>query len=478
MKKYKVKQIIDSIRSKEISAEEITTFYLNEIQNSNKDINAFISINEKALTHAKEVDRKIANGERIGKLAGVPIAIKDNICTAGLKTTAASKMLLDFVPDYNATLVEKLISEDAIIIGKTNMDEFAMGSSNETSFFGTVNNPHNLEYVAGGSSGGSAAAVAAGLVPAAIGTDTGGSIRQPAAFCGVVGMKPTYGLVSRFGLIAFASSLDQAGCFAANVEDLKIVLDVISGDDSKDSTSVAIEMKNSPGNSEYKVGVIKEFMEEGLNDSFTEKFNEIIKILNSKNISTNNINLKNIKLSIPTYYVIATSEASSNLSRYDGVRYGHRAEANTLKDLYRKSRSEGFGEEVKRRIILGTYTLSSGYFDQYYNQARKVRALITQDFEQAFESCDFLITPVVIGTAFKTGEKINDPMSMYLNDLFTTSANLAGIPGISIPIGRCKKNNMPLGLQILSKKFNDLELLKFAKFIETQMEEMCGGLDE
>ncbi len=456
---------LERIKSGQLSLVENVKTFLQKI-NDQKDINAFNFVFDESVDSTKQIEEKIKNGSA-GKLAGMVIAVKDVIAIKDKPLTCSSKILDDFQSLYTATAIQKLIDEDAIIIGKTNCDEFAMGSSNENSYFGVVKNPVNKDYVPGGSSGGSAAAVAAGLCDVAIGTDTGGSIRQPAAFCGVLGMKPSYGRVSRYGLNAFASSFDTIGPFANNIKDLALVQEVLSGFDEMDSTS---ENKSVPMFSSFsksienlKIGIPKEYFAKGLNTEIRNAIDEQINILKEKGFRLEEISLPKTEYSIATYYILTTAEASSNLARFDGARYGYRAEGKlTLKQMYTKSRSEGFGKEVKRRIMLGTYVLSAGYYDAYYKKAQQVRRLIKQDFDNAFEKVDIILTPTTPTTAYKIGEKISDPLEMYLGDIYTTSANLAGIPGINIPIGNDSKG-LPIGMQLMANQFEEDLLLSFAK---------------
>jgi len=455
------------------SCEKITQEYLNAID-AGKDLNAFLAaFPEKALEQARVVDRKLAVG-KAGALAGMVVGIKDVICVKGEKVTCGSKMLEDFISPYDATSVARLRDADAVIIGKTNMDEFAMGSSTENSAFGRVKLPQDPSRVPGGSSGGSAVAVRAGMSTAALGTDTGGSIRQPAAFTGVFGLKPTYGRVSRYGLVAFASSLDTIGPFALTVRDLARVLQVIAGHDDQDSTSAAIPVpaytsslaKDIKG---LRIGLPKEYFGAGLEDEIRLSIESKVDLLRSGGAVIEEVSLPHTEYTIATYYILATAEASSNLARYDGARYGRRAKgARSLPEMYVRSRSEGFGTEVKRRIMLGTYVLSAGYYDAYYRKGQKVRRLIQEDFTRAFSKVDCLITPTSPTTAFKAGEKVDDPLKMYLSDVYTTSANLAGIPGISVPCGRDSRG-LPIGLQLLGRQFDEGTLLKVADFLESDL---------
>ncbi len=454
--------------SGEFSLIDNVSYFLEKIE-KNKHLNTFNFVFEKeALIQAEIIQDKIKNGTN-GKLAGMVIGIKDVLSLTDNPTTCSSNMLKNFNAIYTATAVQKLIDEDAIIIGKTNCDEFAMGSSNENSAFGTVLNPNDNTRVPGGSSGGSAAAVSAGLCDAALGTDTGGSIRQPASFCGVYGLKPTYGRVSRFGLTAFASSFDCIGPFTNNINDLSIILEVMSGKDDKDSTSsdksVPAFSSLSGKEETIKIGIAKEYFGEGLDEEINESINDVIKKLKDYNIEFEEVSMPHTEYTIAAYYILTTAEASSNLARYDGTRFGHRAkEYQSLVDMYENTRSEGFGKEVKRRIMLGTYVLSAGYYDAYYRKAQKVRSLIKDDFDKAFEKVDLILTPTTPTTAFPIGAKIDDPLTMYLNDIYTTSANLAGIPGINIPIGKDKKG-LPIGMQLLANQFEEEKLLSTAQLI-------------
>ncbi|MBF0275094.1 MAG: Asp-tRNA(Asn)/Glu-tRNA(Gln) amidotransferase subunit GatA [Nitrospinae bacterium] len=457
----------EKLENKEFTSIELTNAYLNRIKKHDKDINAFISVTEElALQMAKSADEKIQKGEK-GDLLGIPLAIKDLINVKGIPSTCASKILTNFVSPFDATVTKKVKDSGAVILGKLNMDEFAMGSSNETSYYGNVKNPWDKERVPGGSSGGAAAALPAQFAAGTLGSDTGGSIRQPAALCGCVGLKPTYGRVSRFGMIAFASSLDQIGPFAKDVKDAALLLQVISGKDSFDATSADIPVDNYYDSLEQdikgmKIGVPKEYFIDGLDPEVEKSIHNAIDVYKSLGAEIIDISLPNTKYAVPTYYVIAPSEASSNLARFDGVRYGYRSEnSHDLHEMYFNTKSEGFGAEVKRRIMIGTFCLSSGYYDAYYLKAQKVRTLIKKDFDDAFQQCDVIATPTSPTTAFKFGEKMSDPMSMYLSDIFTISANLTGIPGMSIPCG-FSGNNLPIGLQLLGKSFDELTLLRAA----------------
>ncbi len=457
-----------ALRNKEISAVELTNAAFERIDSLDGKIGAFNSLTKDiALETAKKVDDKISKGEELPLLAGIPLALKDNMNLIGSKTTASSKILENFVSPFNATVTEKLLGNLIPIVGKANLDEFAMGSSNENSAFKKVHNPWNLNKVPGGSSGGSAASVAACEATLALGSDTGGSIRLPASFCGIVGMKPTYGRVSRYGLIAFASSLDQIGPFARTVEDAANLLEVISGHDPKDSTSLNLPVEHYAANLNgdikgKKVGVIKELMEEGLAPDVKKALEHAIEIYKNLGCEIVEVSLKKLKYSIGIYYILATAECSSNLARFDGVRYGYRCKnPENLMEMYTKTRAEGFGPEVKRRIMLGTYALSSGYYDAYYKKAQQMRALVTEEFKEAFEKVDVLISPTCPNTAFDLGAKSSDPLAMYLTDIATISCNLAGLPGISVPAG-FDSDGMPIGLQILAPQLQESRLFNFA----------------
>jgi aspartyl-tRNA(Asn)/glutamyl-tRNA(Gln) amidotransferase subunit A len=464
-----VSELHELLVHKDISSTELTKAYIERIQTVDRDLQAYLSVlEEKALTQAALVDQKIAQGETLGALEGIPMALKDNLCTEGVRTSCASKMLEDFYPPYNATVTERLKTAGSILLGKLNMDEFAMGSSTENSCFAKTRNPWDLERVPGGSSGGAAVCVAADLAGFALGSDTGGSIRQPAAFCGVVGMKPTYGAVSRFGLIAYASSLDQIGPLTKTVRDNAMVMNAIAGHDPKDSTSVQYE---KPDYTKFlvndvkglKIGIPKEYFGEGIDPEVAKEIQSSIQILVGLGAEVEECSLPHTEYAIPAYYLIATAEASSNLARYDGVRYGHRAEANDVLGMFKKTRAEGFGPEVKRRIMLGTYALSSGYYDAYYLKAQKVRTLIKQDFDQAFEKFDVLLSPTTPTPAFKFGEKAN-PLAMYLSDITTVPINLAGIPAISVPAGFV--NGLPVGMQLMGKPLDEGTLYRVAYTFE------------
>ncbi|MFA5882214.1 MAG: Asp-tRNA(Asn)/Glu-tRNA(Gln) amidotransferase subunit GatA [Eubacteriales bacterium] len=461
--------------NKEVSSVEITEAVYKRIDEVEDRVKAFVTLTKDgALAKAGEVDARIARGEDIGPLEGIPVVIKDNMCTEGVLTTCSSKMLHNFVPPYNATVVEKLHSAGAVVIGKANMDEFAMGSSTENSRFFTTRNPWNTDCVPGGSSGGSAAAVAADETIYSLGSDTGGSIRQPASFCGVVGLKPTYGTVSRYGLIAFASSLDQIGPFSKDITDCAQVFNVIAGHDERDSTSAEFAVpdytKFLTGDVKgLKIGIPKEYFVEGTDPGVRDFINQAIKKYESLGAFCEEISLPHTEYALPVYYLIAPAEASSNLARYDGVRYGYRDEsADDIITMFMRTRSEGFGSEVKRRIMLGTYALSSGYYDAYYLKALKARTLIKQDFDRAFEKYDIILSPTSPTPAFKCGEKADDPMQMYLSDIFTISVNLAGIPGLSMPCGF--SGGLPVGLQLMGKPFGEGTLFQAAYAFEQNTE--------
>jgi len=474
-----VSEIADAVKAKKTSAAEVVEAHLGRIAAKNEPIHAFLGRDdEKARAEARALDARIARGEDPGKLAGVPIAIKDAIHVMGLPTTCGSKILKQFQPPYEATVIRRLRSEGAIVIGKANMDEFAMGSSNENSAFGPARNPWDLTRVPGGSSGGSAAAVSAGFAAMALGSDTGGSIRQPAALCGVVGLKPTYGRVSRYGLVAFASSLDQIGPLTRSSRDAALVLSVIAGQDVHDATSSPRPVDDYVGGLDQpvrglRIGVPRDFLKSGVESGVMAEFDQTIAALEKEGARIVEVALPNAPHAIATYYLVATAEASSNLARFDGVRYGLRADSPaaraTLKDMYGESRDAGFGPEVKRRIILGTFVLSSGYYEAYYLRAQKVRTLIRRDFETAFASCDVIATPTTPSTAFKLGEKTANPLEMYLADVFTVPANLAGVPGISVPCGF--SNGLPVGLQFVGPAFAEATLLRAGHAVER----LAGG---
>ncbi|MEA2021423.1 MAG: Asp-tRNA(Asn)/Glu-tRNA(Gln) amidotransferase subunit GatA [Candidatus Caldatribacteriota bacterium] len=462
------REITNLVKEKKVSAREVTKDIFSQIDRIENKIKAFLYIDrENALKQAKNIDEKIKKGEKIPYLAGVALTVKDILAVKGMETTCGSKILKGFIPPYNATIINALKEAGAIIIGKANMDEFAMGSSTENSAFFTTHNPWDLERVPGGSSGGSAAAVAADETHVALGTDTGGSVRQPASFCGIVGLKPTYGRVSRYGLVAYASSLDQIGPLTKNVEDSAMMMNVICGQDKKDSTSANLEVPDylescKEGIRGLKIGIPNEYFIEGLDKEVKLAIDKALKLYEKMGAEIEEVSLPHTEYSLPTYYLIATAEASSNLARYDGVQYGYRTKNyRDLPSLYRKTRSEGFGSEVKRRIMLGTYALSSGYYDDYYLKAQKVRTLIKQNFDRAFEKYDVLITPTAPTPAFKLNEKVNDPLTMYLCDIYTLPINLAGVPAISINCGY-SKNNLPIGLQIIGKPFDEETIIRAA----------------
>ena len=467
-------QIKEKILSREIQATELVGKLFKWIKDIEPNIQAFITINEKeALEKSSEIDKKIANRQKVGLLAGIPIAVKDNICTKNLTTTCASKILQNFTPPYDAFVVKRLKEEDAIIIGKTNLDEFAMGSSTENSGYKITRNPWNLECVPGGSSGGSAAAVAADLSFMSLGSETGGSVRQPAALCGVVGIKPTYGRVSRYGLVAFGSSLDQVGTVTKDIKDAALLLQVIAGNDLRDSTSAKVTVPDyldgiDAGVNGLRIGIPKEYFTDGLNAEVRDAVKSALKIYERLGAKIVDLSLPHTEYAVAVYYIVANAEASSNLARYDGVKYGYRtSESRGIIDMYCRTRSEGFGNEVKRRIMLGNYALSSGYYDAYYMKASKVRNLIKSDFDVAFEKVDCIMCPTSPVPAFKIGERANNPLEMYLSDIYTIPANLAGIPGISIPCG-FSKTGLPIGMQILAKHFEEKKILQIAYAFERE----------
>lgn len=470
-----VHELQDKLKKKELTVTQIMEAYCKRIEEKEPEVDAFVTTYlDEAKQKAIEVEEKIKNGEETGDFAGIPIGIKDNICVKGTRTTCSSKMLANFIAPYSATVAEKLQDKSIISLGKINMDEFAMGSSTETSYFKKTKNPWNLNKVPGGSSGGSAAAVAADMVPWALGSDTGGSIRQPASLCGVVGLKPTYGLVSRYGLVAFASSLDQIGPITKDVRDSAMLLNLIAGKDERDTTS------EDSGNKDYtqslktdvkgmKIGIAKEFFGDGINEEVKAKLKEAIETYKELGAEVEEFSLDIAKYALATYYIIACAEASSNLGRFDGIRYGYRTpEFENLKDIYKKSRSEGFGDEVKRRIILGTYVLSSGYYDAYYKKAQQVRTLVSNEFSKAFEKYDVILTPTSPTVAFNIGEKSSDPLEMYLADICTVSINIAGVPAISIPCG-VNSEGMPIGMQLIGDKFNEEKILNAAYAFEQKI---------
>jgi len=469
---WTIDSVKEAIATNKISARELAAEYYKRIDARNRELNAYLTLSpERAFAQADRVDALVASGKPLPPLAGVPIAVKDVISTRGVRTTCGSKILENYIPPYDATAVQRLEAAGAVILGKTNCDEFAMGSSNENSAYGPVRNPEAPDRVPGGSSGGSAAAVAAGLAVASLGTDTGGSIRQPGALCGIPAMMPSYGRVSRYGLIAFASSLDHIGPLARTVKDAATVLRTIAGRDPMDSTSADVPVPDYVAELEtpirgLKIGVAKEYFGEGLDNEVRNAVETAIEKLAQLECEIVPVSLPHTEYAIPTYYIVATAEASSNLARFDGVRYGYRARnARALSDMYRRSRDEGFGAEVKRRIMLGTYALSAGYYDAYYLKAQKVRTLLTRDFDQAFKKVDAIVTPTSPTAAFKLGEKVDDPLAMYLADIYTVTADLAGIPGISIPCGETHEK-LPIGLQILGRHFDEATILRVAHAYE------------
>ena len=468
-----IAQVYQALIKKEFSALELCQAYLDKIKKEDKKVSAFLTINEDfALSQAKKIDDIISTSRGIPLLAGIPCAIKDNILVEGIRCTAASKILENYIAPYDATVIKKLKREGCVILGKTNLDEFAMGSSTENSAFGPTRNPYDLTRVPGGSSGGSAAAVAGNLCVYALGSDTGGSIRQPASFCGVVGLKPTYGAVSRYGLIAFASSLDQIGPITKTVEDCQIVFEAISGKDELDSTSVESKISNLKFQiSNLRIGVPREYFIKGIEPEVEKIIKQAIKKYEELGAKIEEIKLPHTEYALPCYYIIAPSEAGANLSRYDGIKYGYSTannptiqQSNNLIDVYLKSREEGFGAEVRRRIMLGTYALSAGYYEAYYLKALKVRTLIKEDFDQAFKKVDVIFTPVSPTPGFKLGEKITDPLTMYLSDIFTVSVNLAGLPALSLPCGKIGK--LPVGLQIIGQSFEENKILTIGEIFE------------
>lgn len=469
------KQISEAVKSKKVSAFEVTEHFLKKVKAQDQKLNSFITINENAAAEAKSLDEKIAQGESLGALAGVPFGIKDMFCTKGLRTTAGSKMLENFVPPYDSTVVARLKAAGITILGKLNQDEFAMGSSNETSFFGACKNPWNLEYVPGGSSGGSASAQAARLTAGTLGTDTGGSIRQPSNFCGIVGIKPTYGRVSRYGIVSYASSLDQAGPMVSCVEDAALTLEVICGRDEKDSTTSDRPVPRFSENLKedlkgFKIGLMKEYMIDGVHADVQKVVNDAVETVKKRGAEIVEVSVPLTDQAVPMYYLIASSEASSNLARYDGVKYGYRTpmdamSALDLEEFYMKNRGEGFGKEVKRRIMLGTYCLSSGYYDAFYNKACQVRRLLREQYLEVFKKCDVILSPVTTSPAFKIGARIYDPLTMYLNDIFTVSTNLAGLPGMSVPFG-LSSEGLPIGVQLTGSHFEEQKLLNVGYSLE------------
>lgn len=472
-------ELSDMLKNKEISSVELTESVFSRIKSVEDKVNAYVTLNEEeALKAAAEIDQKRADGEQLSDLAGIPIGIKDNISTKGLKTTCSSKMLGNYVPPFNATVINKLNDAGSVITGKLNMDEYAMGSSTETSYFGTTKNPFDLERVPGGSSGGSAAAVAAGEAIVSLGSDTGGSIRQPSAYCGVVGLKPTYGSVSRYGLVAFASSLDQIGPLGKSVKDVAMVQSVINGHDKMDATSAYREYTDLAANLNsdvkgLKIGIPKEYFSEGVDAEIKDSVMAAVKELEKNGAVIKEIELPSTDYALSAYYVLSSAEASSNLARFDGVRYGFRAEDyDSLIDMYEKTRSEGFGDEVKRRIMLGTFVLSSGFYDAYYKKAKLLQRRILQEFNNAFADVDVIAAPTVPTTAFKVGEKIGDPLKMYVSDICTVTVNIAGLPAVSVPCGLDSKN-LPIGLQLIGNKFTEQTILNTAYAYEN----IRGGFD-
>lgn len=471
-------ELSQMLRNKECSAVEIINDVNSRISEVEDRVGAYVTLNDKSTEQAEAVDKAIANGEQLHPLAGIPIGIKDNISTKGLKTTCSSKMLENYIPPFNATVMDKVLSANMVVTGKMNMDEFAMGSSTETSYMHLTHNPNNLDCVPGGSSGGSAAAIASGEAVLTLGSDTGGSIRQPAALCGAVGLKPTYGSVSRYGLVAFASSLDQIGPLGKSVKDVAMLQSLICGHDRMDATSKNIEYPDYAANlkdsvKELRIGVPKEYFGEGIDSEVKASVYSAIKMLEENGAVVKEISLPSTEYAINTYYIIASAEASSNLARFDGVKYGYRAkDYDGLIDMYEKTRSEGFGDEVKRRIMLGTFVLSSGFYDAYYKKAKLVQRKISAEFTQAFADCDVIATPTVPSSAFKIGENINDPIKMYYNDVCTVTVNIAGLPAISLPCGK-NADGMPFGLQLIADKFKEQTLLDAANAYE----KLCGGFD-
>ncbi|MCL5407500.1 MAG: Asp-tRNA(Asn)/Glu-tRNA(Gln) amidotransferase subunit GatA [Patescibacteria group bacterium] len=480
-KELNIKETFELFKNKKTTPVELAKVCFEKITNLNHELNAFVKVlNSNALDAAEESQKRFEAGNPKGLLDGVPIAIKDNIAIEGIETAAASKILQGFVPPYEATVITKLKEAGAVILGKTNLDEFAMGSSTETSVFGPTKNPHDKTRVPGGSSGGSAVAVASGMSPLAIGSDTGGSIRQPASFCGIVGFKPTYGLVSRYGLFAMASSLDQIGPMARSVEDVEILFEAISGYDPKDSTSLKEEIRNKKIEiRDLKIGIPNEYFAEGLDPKVKKVIEQAISKFKEMGAEIKEVSLPNSKYALSCYYIIMPVEVASNLARYDGIKYGYSEIKNSelriknLLDVYLKSRSSGFGKEAKRRIMLGTYTSSAGYIDQYYNKAQKVRSLVKKDFDKVFQEVDFILGPVAPTTAFKIGEKTTDPLTMYLSDIYTIAVNLAGLPAISVP---CKKvDDLPVGLQIIGPQFSDFKIFDLAKKYEGVKDGLQGA---
>lgn len=469
-----IAKLSEEVRSGRIKAADVAEESLSRIKSLNPKINAFVYVNERAIDRARQIDADVSKGVPVGPLAGIPVGIKDLLCTEGMPTTACSNILKDFVPPYTATVVKRLEDAGAVVMGKLNCDEFAMGSSNENSCFGVVQNPWKEGFVAGGSSGGSAAAVAARMVCASIGTDTGGSIRQPASFCGISGIKPTYGRVSRYGIIAFASSLDQAGPMANRVEDAAEVLRAIAGHDPHDATTAQRAVPEwrqelGQGIKGFRVGLPKEYFSDAVHPEVRAAVERAIEVVKQAGATVVDVSLPHTEYCVSTYYLVAASEASSNLARYDGIRYGLRVPARELDELYKKTRGQGFGKEVKRRIMIGTYALSSGYYDAYYKKACQVRALIQKDFLTAFEKCDVMLSPVTTSPAFQIGARIDKPLEMYLNDIFTTSTNLAGLPGMSVHAGLTKEG-LPIGVQLTAAHFEESKIFRVAQMIENSVD--------
>ena len=471
--KLTAKQIIEKIQTKQLTCVQVVSAFIDQIK-QNEKYNAVLEVFADAIDKAREMDAKIANGFN-GKLAGVPVIIKDNILYSGKICSCSSKFLKDYVAQYNSTVVEKMLSEGAIIIGRANMDEFAMGSATENSAFGITHNPINFDRVPGGSSGGSACAVALDMCPIALGTDTGGSVRQPASYCGIYGLKPTYGRISRYGIVAYGSSLDQVGVFSKNIEDNALMLEVLAGQDIHDGTTARVAVDDYTQNlagdvTKLKIGIPTEIIEMTKGSASEKNVQDFIKLLNDNNIETVDVSIKNSKLTLSTYYIIAWAEATSNLARFDGVKYTSRSDsAKNLQEIYKQSRSEGFGKEVKRRIMLGNYVLSSGFYDAYYKKAKAIQGLLINEFNQAFEKCDLIIMPTALGEAFEIGSKSN-PIDAYKEDVFTITANVVGLPSLSVPFGK-GETGMPLGMQIMGKKFDESTIYKLAKFVEDKMGE-------
>lgn len=476
-------EICSAVKKKSISAREVTRFFMDRAQRLNGNLNAYIQLNADAEKEADRIDRMIAKGEDPGPLAGVPLGLKDMFCTKGLRTTAGSKILENFVPPYDSTVAERLKKAGGVVLGKLNLDEFAMGSSNETSAYGPTKNPWNPEYVPGGSSGGSAAAQAARLCAASLGTDTGGSIRQPASFCGIVGVKPTYGRISRYGIVSYASSLDQAGPMTSSVEDAALMLEVLCGRDRRDGTTadqpVPAFTKALTGNIKgLKIGIQKETQKSGvLHPDVETSVKQAVESLRSMGAEISEVSVPLSEHAVSVYYLVATSEASSNLARYDGVKYGYRAgfknlASVSLEDFYSETRGQGFGTEVKRRIVLGTYCLSAGYYDAYYNKACQVRRLLRQQYLEAFNHCDVILSPVATSPAFKIGDRISDPLAMYMNDIFTVSTNLAGLPGMSVPFA-LSNEGLPIGIQLTARHFAEEQMLNVGFALERTS--LCKG---